>query len=283
MTTMPAGFRFCFTLFAAAMIVSGVNGSAIAQTVDADGIYKANCATCHDQPTGRTPSKDALKERTADAILTALTSGSMSMQGLPLSVAERRALAEHLSGKPLGASTGVTSGLCTTKPASIANIAAGSPWNGWGPDATNARYQPKPGLTAADVPNLKLKWAFGFPGGTQAYGNPTIVAGRVFAGSDNGTVYALDADSGCIHWTFKAEGGVRSAPTVGAAGRRVAVYFGDMKANVFAVDATTGELIWKKQVDPHKFARVTGAPTLAGGRLYIPVSSIEEAPAAQPS
>jgi polyvinyl alcohol dehydrogenase (cytochrome) len=282
-TTMRAGFRFCFTLLAAAMIVSGVNGSAIAQTVDADGIYKASCATCHDQPTGRTPSKDALKERTADAILTALTSGSMSMQGMPLSVAERRALAEHLSGKPLGASVGVGSGLCTTKPASIANIAAGSPWNGWGPDATNARYQPKPGLTAADVPNLKLKWAFGFPGGTQAYGNPTIVAGRVFAGSDNGTVYALDADIGCIHWTFKAEGGVRSAPTVGAAGRRVAVYFGDMKANVFAVDATTGELIWKKQVDPHKFARVTGAPTLAGGRLYIPVSSIEEAPAAQPS
>ena len=49
-------------------------------------------------------------------------------------------------------------------------------------------------MTAADVPNLKLKWAFGFPGGTQAYGNPAIVAGRVFVGSDNGTVYALDAD-----------------------------------------------------------------------------------------
>ena len=29
-------------------------------------VYKANCATCHDQPTGRTPAKDALKERTAD-------------------------------------------------------------------------------------------------------------------------------------------------------------------------------------------------------------------------
>ena len=128
-----------------------------------------------------------------------------------------------------------------------------------------------------------MKWAFGFPGGTQAYGNPTIVAGRVFVGSDNGTVYALDAESGCIQWSFKAEGGVRSAPTVGAIGRRYAVYLGDMKANVFAVDASSGELIWRQKMDEHKFARVTGAPTLVGGRLYVPVSSVEEAPAAQPS
>src|SRR5262249_15136266 len=134
-----------------------------------------------------------------------------------------------------------------------------------------------------DVPNLKLKWAFAFPGGTQAYGNPTIVAGRVFAGSDNGTVYALDANSGCTIWSFKADGGVRAAPAVGAIGRRFAVYFGDLKANVFAVDANTGELIWKKQADDHKFARITGAPTLANGSLYVPIASVEEVPGAQPT
>jgi polyvinyl alcohol dehydrogenase (cytochrome) len=133
------------------------------------------------------------------------------------------------------------------------------------------------------VPNLKLKWAFGFPGGTQAYGNPAIVAGRVFVGSDSGTVYSLDAGTGCIYWTFKAEGGVRGAPSIGRAGNRDAVYFGDLKANMFAIDAVTGGLIWKKQVDTHAFARITGAPTLAGGRLYVPVASVEEVPAAQPN
>jgi polyvinyl alcohol dehydrogenase (cytochrome) len=133
------------------------------------------------------------------------------------------------------------------------------------------------------VPGLKLKWAFGFPGGTQAYGNPSIVAGRVFVGSDNGTVYALDADTGCIYWSFKADGGVRGAPSVGRAGNRDAVYFGDLTANVFALDAVTGQQIWKKQVDTHKFARVTGAPTLADGKLYVPVSSVEEVPASQAS
>jgi polyvinyl alcohol dehydrogenase (cytochrome) len=257
------------------------SGTASAQTADGAKVYADNCASCHDQPTGRTPSKDALKDRTADAIHLALTSGTMSLQGVSLSVAEKKAVSEYLSGKTLGAGTAEAAGLCTAKAAPIGNLAGKPQWNGWGADSDNSRYQPKPGITAADVPKLKLKWAFGFPGGTQAYGNPSIVAGRVFVGSDNGTVYALDADTGCIYWTFKAVGGVRSAPVVGRAGTRDAVYFGDLKANVFAIDAVTGAPIWKKQVDTHAFARVTGAPTLANGRLYVPVSSVEEVPASQ--
>jgi polyvinyl alcohol dehydrogenase (cytochrome) len=252
-----------------------------AQAADSAAIYSSNCASCHDRPTGRTPPRDALKERTADAILTAMTSGSMSVQAIQLNASEKRALAEYLSGKAIGASTAPSAGLCPAKPPAIADLASRPQWNGWGVDLSNSRYQPAPGLTAADVPNLKLKWAFGFPGATQAYGHPAIVAGRVFVGSDNGTVYALDADTGCVYWSFRADGGVRSAPSVGRFGNRYAVYFGDLKANVFALDAATGERIWKKQVDAHPFARVTGAPTLAGGRLYVPVSSVEEVPAAQ--
>src|SRR5204862_3890352 len=123
------------------------------------------------------------------------------------------------------------------------------------------------------VPQCTLEWSCVFPGCSQAYGKPVIAAGRYFDGSDNGTVYALDADTGCMYWSFKAEGGVRGAPSVGRAGTRDAVYFGDLKANVFAVDAVTGQQIWKKRVDTHAFARVTGAPTLASGTLYVPVSS----------
>ena len=75
-----------------------------AQTpVDGAKVYADNCASCHDQPTGRTPPKDALKERTADAIHLSLTSGTMAIQGVTLSVAEKKAVSEYLSGKPLGA------------------------------------------------------------------------------------------------------------------------------------------------------------------------------------
>ncbi len=261
-------------------VVSGSSRTVAAQ--DAAAVYKDNCSTCHDAPTGRTPSRDALKDRTPEAIMTAMTSGTMSMQAMQMSPAERRAVAEFLSGKPFGAVSAVSGGICTTKPAPITNLTQPN-WNGFGVDSSNSRYQPKPGMTAADVPNLKLKWAFGFPGGTQAYGNPAIVAGRVFVGSDNGTVYALDAQTGCTHWTFKADGGVRTAPSVALIGRKYAVYVGDLKANLFALDAETGAVIWKKNLDSHRFARITGAPIFADGKVYVPVSSTEEVPAAQPN
>ena len=192
--------RYTFVVLAFVSIVSGLNRTVVAQTADAAAIYKDTCATCHDAPTGRTPSRDALKDRTPEAILNAMTSGTMTMQAMQLSTAERRAVAEYLSGKPFGTVSVPSAALCATKPAAIANIASKPQWNGFGVDSSNSRYQPKPGMTAEDVPKLKLKWAFGFPGGTQAYGNPAIVAGRVFVGSDNGTVYALDAETGCTHW-----------------------------------------------------------------------------------
>jgi polyvinyl alcohol dehydrogenase (cytochrome) len=268
-------------------VVPTFASTASAQAPDGAAVYKESCSTCHDAPTGRTPSKEALKDRTPETILNTMANGTMQMQAMQLSAAERRAVAEYLAGKPFGAPGASAAGaanaaMCTAKPAPLANIASQPQWNGFGVDSSNSRYQPKPGMTAADVPNLKLKWAFAFPGGTQAYGNPAIVAGRVFVGSDNGTVYALDAGTGCTHWTFKADGGVRTAPSVGLIGRKYAVYIGDLKANLFALDAETGAMIWKKTLDTHRFARITGAPVLADGKIYVPVSSTEEAPAAQP-
>ena len=55
------------------------------------------------------------------------------------------------------------------------------------------------------------------------------------------------------------------------------MFFGDLRANAYAVNATTGALIWKTKVEDHPAARITGAPTLYSGVLYVPVSSIEEA------
>ena len=75
--------------------------------------------------------------------------------------------------------------------------------------------------TAADAPKLALKWAFGFPNGNSAYGQPAVVGGRVFVGADTGFVYALDAATGCIHWSFRADAGVRTAVSIGE-GRRCA-------------------------------------------------------------
>src|ERR1700730_4307989 len=93
-------------------------------------------------------------------------------------------------------------------------------WNGWGASPTQQRFQPaeRARLSTDAVPKLTLKWAFGFPGAQAAYVQPSIAGNRLFVGSGDGTVYALAADTGCLHWTFKAEAQVRTAISGGAAG-----------------------------------------------------------------
>ena len=258
-----------------------------AQAPDGAAIFTRECSSCHTgAPDTRAPAPDVLRRRSPESILSALTAGGMRPQGGRLTGAERRAVAEYLSGRALGGDvTGASLGRCTTTPPMIAS--SGAPgWAGWSPTTSNARYQSaaQAGLSEKDVPTLTLKWAFGFPDATSAWSQPTVAGGRLFVGSQNGTVYALDARSGCIIWTFTAKSGVRNAPVLGAreGGTGVAVYFGDTGANVYALDAADGRMLWTSKVDAHPFARVTGSPTLDGNRLYVPVSSIEETAASQP-
>src|SRR3712207_1439160 len=106
-------------------------------------------------------------------------------------------------------------------------------------------------LAAEDVPRLRLKWAFGFPGATRAYAQPTVVGGRIFVGSQGGKVYSLDAGSGCTYWEYAAGAPVRSAIVVGRRPGGWSAYFGDQRGTVHAVDALTGRGLWRIPVEDH--------------------------------
>src|SRR6058998_3399644 len=100
----------------------------------------------------------------------------------------------------------------------LADPSKGPRWNAWGAGVTNTRFQPadQAGLSAEQVPNLKLKWAFGFASSGSAYAQPTVAGSRIFVGSQSGTVYSIDAKTGCIYWTFTAQNSVRTALTIGS-------------------------------------------------------------------
>jgi len=152
-------------------------------------------------------------------------------------------------------------------------------WTSWGVDVKNSRFQAgtSAGIAARDVPRLELKWAFSLGAVANARSQPAVAGGRVFVGTEAGSVFALDAATGCQWWRFQADMPVRSAMVVStsADSRPATVFFGDVGANVYAVDATTGERRWKTRVDDHAAAIVTGAPQLFEGVLYVPVSSYE--------
>ena len=248
--------------------------------------FKTHCATCHLEaaalPTGNAvPSFETLRTFTPEAILNSMLNGRMRIQAAPLGDADRRAVAEFLGGRPLQErQAGSTLARCESSPTFSGPTGAGD-WNGWGNGVHNTRFARDGGLTAADLPRMKLKWAFGFSGVSSARAQPALVGNRLFVASDNGEVYALDPTTGCGHWSFLAEATVRTgilvAPyesTAGAA--RWAVFFGDLRANAYALDATSGELIWKRQIDDHPLAAITGTPAYHDGRVFVPVQGLNE-------
>ena len=161
----------------------------------------------------------------------------------------------------------------------MSDPAAGTHWNGWGASVSNTRFQTaeQAGLTAAQIPRLKLKWAFGVAGVTQARSQVAVAGGRIFFGSDPaGIVYSLDAKTGCTYWTYTAQAGVRTAISIGRYTAGYAAYFSDVKGNAYAVDANTGRQIWTRKLDEHPAAKGTGAPVLYEGRVYFPLSGVSE-------
>ena len=236
-----------------------------------------HCQQCHSPNSGaHAPLPEALSSVPWESILKSLETGAMKAQGASLTADERKAVARYL-GKVSSTAAPPMGGQC----AAGVKPTPGSSWNGWSVDERNTRFQPAAAalIDASTVGRLKLKWAFGFPNGNTAFGQPTIVDGRLYTGSNDGTVYALDARSGCIYWTFQAQTLVRAAVVIGPGSR---AYFGDLDSNFYAVDAATGKLIWQKRLDSQPFTRITATPKLYAGRLYIPIASQEENAGSQP-
>jgi polyvinyl alcohol dehydrogenase (cytochrome) len=271
------------------LLPAGVSGqpaqAAQAPPLTPQRLFETTCMTCHGNPSvTQAQSPSALRLMPPEAVYDALVSGTMHAQARQLADGQRRGVAEYLSGRNLTDRRGEASrmpNVCASNPP-IRSLTQGPAWNGWSAEAGNGRLQSADaaGLTAAQVPRLKLKWAFGLPEATQVYGQPSVVGGRVFVAGNSGYVYSLDATTGCVYWSFQALSAVRTATTVGpVTGQRTtrfAAFFGDQRAMIYAVDATDGRLLWKTRVDEHGLAGITGAPALHEGRLYIPVSSREE-------
>ena len=250
-------------------------------------IYQQRCSVCHDHPQESIPPKDFLMSRTQDYIVNALTNGVMQGQASGLSASEVSAVARYLA---TASSAANSSEAKLQEPDLHANpctraappITLDGSWNGFGPNLDNARFQPKPGFRVEDIPRLKPKWTWAYPGGTTG-GPPSVAGGRVFVGTATGSIVSLDVETGCMYWA-KVAGRMKVPVTVAiwttshqgkGSPTRAVGYFGDRKAVVHALDAVTGETIWETKVDENDLATISGALTLDQATIYVPVTSSE--------
>lgn len=258
-------------------------GQATAPKAAGEAVYKQRCAGCHEQNNPRIPPRTALDQMPAERILRALDFGAMMTVAYPMSRDERHAVAAYL-GTSIPANAFPPSADCTDRRAIVADRPKSS-WNGWSPGSNNARYQSAEvaGLSIDQLRGLKLKWAFGFDGDVTAFSQPTVIDGQVFVGSAGGVIHALRADTGCLQWTFQANGPVRSSVLSVPNGSRHSLLFGDQTGWFYALEAETGALLWKKKIEEHDAARLTGTPMAYNDNVFVPVASWEETRSLDPS
>ena len=169
---------------------------------------------------------------TPERVLTAMESGPMLSMAQGRTGVERRAIAEFVTGKPFAEAFSTKpspQAMCRQEVSSQPADRAALERLGREHAEHALSGSAMAGLAAADVPSLNVKWAFGFPGELSADGQPSIAGGRVFVGTQSGTVYALSAATGCVHWTFTADAAVRAAITIAAArvGESLVAFVGD--------------------------------------------------------
>ncbi len=247
-----------------------------AHAFDPQAAFDKHCAHCHDGSVPKAPHQVKFQIMGASAIAHAMSDGLMQQEAAQLSADEQQQLAAYLGGSDIESRP--------VRRCDSAFIAAAEPaLDGWSftPQGTRFVSAEVAGLSAAEVPNLKLKWAFAYPGATRARAQPTPYGDALLVGSQSGAVYALNLEKGCAHWVFQAQAEVRSALAITPDGSRA--YFGDIQGRVYAIDPVDGKEIWRTRVQDHADVTITGSPRLHEDTLYVPLSSSEWASAADPS
>jgi polyvinyl alcohol dehydrogenase (cytochrome) len=249
------------------------------ELIDAGKVFQTNCSACHLGALPEAPKVEALKLYPPERIVKALESGAMSTAGMALSRAEKYAVAEFLTGKKVtDVSNNPTTYTCKSTAVDLPESMSKLVWNGWGGKTGNRRYQDKDLLLSPDnVTDLKLKWAFAFPEATRVRAQPTVTEDIIYIGSQAGIVYALDAETGCVHWEYLAKAEVRGALFL----QQDTLLFGDLDGNAYALDAQSGVLKWRTKVHSSPLAVVTGSVIADEKKVYVPVSSLEIIPAAR--
>ncbi|MFL5295037.1 MAG: PQQ-binding-like beta-propeller repeat protein [Phenylobacterium sp.] len=302
---------------AAALACTAIAPLAHAQDTSAgERVFTTRCKGCHDPNIDRAPSKATLATYPPAQIVDALTNGVMKPMASGLSDEDKQAVAAYLTGaqappaqtpppqgvpapqaapnpqaapQPPGPQARAAPARVPAAPVGVdvkcavnpPIRATGSDWTSVGLDASH-RFQANPGLALADVPKLKVKWAFAMAGGSM----PTVIGDWLFIANRSGKFYALDPATGCVRWVVE-NAVARTTPQIvrsEISPSGWATFIGERNRTVRAFDAQTGKEIWRSaELDKNPVAGITGAPLVAAGKVFVPTTSGEEGAARQPS
>lgn len=279
-------------------------------SVDAEGLFKARCATCHEPAIERAPSRQSMRLMSVADLSQIMTSGAMAPMAAGMSTTEIQALAVHLGAPPqqqaqqggrggdqLQAQGGRGGGRGGAAPVWNPTITdkmcapnqrirdSNSDFTSFGGDPENTRYQRHPGFRKQDIPRLKVKWAYSVRAGS--YGAPVVVGNHLFLATRGSGIIALDTRTGCVHWRNNDI----QARTTAMAIRRPDLtpsgwvsFVGSRDRTVSAINLQNGKVVWKSEpLDTHGASGITGAPIVHENKVFVPLTSGEEGSAGAPN
>jgi outer membrane protein assembly factor BamB len=142
--------------------------------------------------------------------------------------------------------------------AGAAPAGAESPMFRGGPDHAGAVDEQVP--ARAD----RVLWRFQARG--RILSSPAVVGGTVYAGSEEGKLYALDARTGQLRWAFQTRGAIHSSPAVAGG----AVVFLSRDGNAYAVDTATGAERWRFATGGERWFEARGVNLMSPRGQTIP-------------
>jgi len=161
-------------------------------------------------------------------------------------------------------------------------LAAGEPdqWLTSGRDANGTYYSPLQDINAANVSQLGFAWDYRLGTNRGQESTPLVIDGVMYATSNFGRVYAVDAATGKALWTYDphidgqwARYACCDAVNRGLVAFDGRLFVGALDGWLHAIDARTGRTLWKADTligrSEHKPYTITGAPLLAGDLIII--------------
>ena len=148
---------------------------------------------------------------------------------------------------------------------------ASSEWLSWRRTWDAHGFSPLAQITKANVANLRVAWSWSLPPGSNE-GTPLVHDGVLFVHGMGDRVQSLNAQSGDLLWEYRRQLPQGVAPTVkrGMALYRDRLYIGTSDANVIALDARTGKLVWDTRIgDTRVREGVAGGVLAARGKIMV--------------